>query len=101
MAPSRSSQLSTAAVAAVLLLAAVPVALAHGGDEMEAMPEQSGHDAHAHVAEPVDDIEYPPTYFAHGEHVGLMYAHIGLMAIAWILVLPLGVYNLSYSKADQ
>lgn len=34
--------------------------------------------------------EYPPTYFAHTEYVGLVYAHIVLMAISWVIVLPVG-----------
>ncbi|OIW26924.1 hypothetical protein CONLIGDRAFT_581735 [Coniochaeta ligniaria NRRL 30616] len=31
---------------------------------------------------------YPPTYFSHPEHQGLMYAHIAFMTVAWILLLP-------------
>lgn len=88
MAPSRAFRLSAAAV---LLLAALPAALAHGGEEMAHGEQmQGGDDSHAHVAEHTDQIEYPPTYFAHGEHGGLIYAHIALMVISWIIVLPVG-----------
>jgi hypothetical protein len=51
---------------------------------------QGGDDSHAHVVEHTDQMEYPPTYFAHGEHGGLMYAHIALMVISWVIVLPVG-----------
>ncbi|CAK7241353.1 MAG: hypothetical protein STHCBS139747_002814 [Sporothrix thermara] len=34
---------------------------------------------------------YKPTYFAHPEHAGLMYAHILLMILAWVFALPAAV----------
>ncbi|KAI1262013.1 hypothetical protein F5Y18DRAFT_419159 [Xylariaceae sp. FL1019] len=32
-----------------------------------------------------------PTYFAHSEHVAVIYAHIALMCLAWIFMLPIAV----------
>lgn len=40
---------------------------------------------------PPDDTEYPPTYFAHPEHRQLMFAHIALMTLAWVIFLPVGM----------
>lgn len=44
-------------------------------------------------------IEYPPTYFAHTEHAGLMYAHIVLMVMSWIVFLPVGMLDSPRSKS--
>ncbi|KAM0324544.1 hypothetical protein ACHAQA_007929 [Verticillium albo-atrum] len=40
-------------------------------------------------SEPPDP--YPPTYFGLADHGGVMYAHIALMILAWVIVLPLAV----------
>lgn len=65
--------------ASALVLGLLPTVLAHGGDET--------HEADA----PKADSEYPPSYFSHPEHVGVIYAHIALMIIAWVFVLPAAV----------
>ena len=31
------------------------------------------------------------SYFAHGAHTGSMIAHIGLMVLAWVVILPIGM----------
>ncbi|KAI1501549.1 hypothetical protein F5X99DRAFT_418457 [Biscogniauxia marginata] len=38
-----------------------------------------------------DPDSYPPTYFSHPEHAGVMYAHIALMVVSWVFVLPIAV----------
>ncbi|KAK8022628.1 hypothetical protein PG993_013395 [Apiospora rasikravindrae] len=70
------SLLATAAI-----LGALPAVLAHGDDEGE-------------MAAPQEDQKlesYPPTYFSHPEHQGVMYAHIILMVLGWVFVLPIAV----------
>lgn len=84
--------------AAVLLLSAVvlglsPATLAHGD---EGMDMGGGDDA------PKPDPEsYPPTYFTHPEHQGLMYAHIAFMTVAWVFLLPPGKCFLLQKRAFQ
>ncbi|UNI17308.1 hypothetical protein JDV02_003664 [Purpureocillium takamizusanense] len=46
--------------------------------------EAAGHEQSASQS-------YPPTYFAHPHYVGVIYAHIALMVIAWVFVLPIAV----------
>lgn len=70
-------------LAAAAVLGFVPTALAHG-DEMDM---DMGHGAEP--PKPGPD-SYPPTYFAHPEYTGVIYAHICLMAVAWVVVLPIG-----------
>lgn len=38
-----------------------------------------------------NDSKNPDTYFALTEHVGVMYAHIAVMTIAWVILLPVGM----------
>ncbi|RFU75511.1 hypothetical protein TARUN_6755 [Trichoderma arundinaceum] len=45
-----------------------------------------------------DDSEYPPNYFAHPEHRQVLYAHIALMTLAWVIFLPVAVF-LSLAKS--
>ena len=56
--------------------------------------DEPGH-AHEQSAA-VDDVQYPPTYFAHPDHSALIYAHIALMVLAWIFALPVGMYITYY-----
>jgi hypothetical protein len=37
-----------------------------------------------------DAQEYPPNYFSHPEYRGVLVAHIALMVLGWVFVLPLG-----------
>ncbi|KAJ9134727.1 Integral membrane protein [Pleurostoma richardsiae] len=52
-----------------------------------------------------DPDEYPPTYFAHPEHRGVIYTHITLMTLAWVLMLPvcvmLSIARSRYTLASQ
>ncbi|CAG9956121.1 unnamed protein product [Clonostachys rosea f. rosea IK726] len=74
----------TALVLAVA--AALPLVLAHGGDGGHGMHGNGSMEADM----PKDESEYPPTYFAHPEHRGLIVGHIALMTIGWVLILPVG-----------
>ncbi|KAK3348095.1 hypothetical protein B0H65DRAFT_165742 [Neurospora tetraspora] len=80
--------LAALAGAAVLGLL-VPTALAHGGGE-------GGHGGHGGMEmtdadKPRPEEEYPLTYFAHPDHKTAIYAHIALMVLAWVFMLPVGV----------
>ncbi|KAI1768418.1 hypothetical protein GGR53DRAFT_462386 [Hypoxylon sp. FL1150] len=81
-----------ASVASTLLLSLLlPAVLAHGGEEG---PHQDSHgDDHK------EDTKYPATYFALSEHAGVMYAHIAVMTIAWVVLLPVAVM-LSLAKSQ-
>ncbi|KAI9743291.1 MAG: hypothetical protein M1818_003137 [Claussenomyces sp. TS43310] len=70
----------------VLVLSLVSVASGHGSDaEMEMDHAKAAFNS-------TDPLNMgPPSYFRHDEHSGLMVAHIILMSIGWIFVLPLGV----------
>ena len=71
----------TIRLASALIALALPTVLAHGG----------GHEGVTGEADtPKDESEYPPTYFSLADHAGLMYAHIGLMTLAWVFILPVG-----------
>ncbi|KAL2751928.1 hypothetical protein ACRALDRAFT_2114916 [Sodiomyces alcalophilus JCM 7366] len=72
----------------------VPLALAdsghgHGGHADNPM----GGGAHAPAgndAKP-DPDSYPLSYFALADHAGIIYAHIAIMVIAWVFLLPVSV----------
>lgn len=78
--------LATAAVLGALL----PAVLAHGdegmsmGGDMDAAMDMSAQQPDT------DAQEYPPNYFGHTEHRGVLFAHIALMVLGWVVVLPLG-----------
>ncbi|KAI1435864.1 hypothetical protein GGR50DRAFT_686796 [Xylaria sp. CBS 124048] len=52
-----------------------------------------------------DPSSFPPTYFAHPEHVGAIYAHIAIMVIGWVFMLPtavmLSIARSRYTLASQ
>lgn len=82
------------------LLLQLPAAVAHGGDA-----GHGGHGGGNSTADmPKDESEYPPSYFAHPEHVGVIYAHITLMVLAWVFVLPVcklrTIVNASMTSPD-
>ncbi|KAJ3528847.1 hypothetical protein NM208_g10017 [Fusarium decemcellulare] len=68
-----------------LVLALLPVVLAHGDDH-----ERDGDMGHG-TDKPQDDSEYPDTYFSHPDHVSVIHAHIALMVLSWVFVLPVAV----------
>lgn len=77
MQPSRAT--TTAFVA--LLLGALPLIAAHGGEHMEAGQE---HEPNMIAG----TQEAVPNYFRHPHYAGWMYAHIALMVTSWVIVLP-------------
>lgn len=66
----------------------VPTVLGHGDDEAMDMDMGSGATFSGNAPQP--EAELVPSYFAHPEHRGILLAHIGLMVLAWVLILPLG-----------
>ena len=68
----------------LLLVGLAAVALAHGDEATEAMDMDSGEQ------QKPGPNSYPPTYFALRDHAGVMYAHIAIMVISWVFVLPTG-----------
>jgi hypothetical protein len=74
-------------LASVAVLGLVPAALAHGDEDMN-MDMAMG--ANSTADQPLPEDQYPPTYFALGEHTAAIYGHIGLMVIAWVFMLPVG-----------
>lgn len=72
-------------VVATTILGLFQVALAHGDDDMNMNLGMGSAD----LPKP-DPDSYPPTYFALIDHAGVIYAHIGIMVLAWVFVLPAG-----------
>lgn len=77
----------SATLVGVALLALLPLALAHG-DEMDM---DMNMDATAPVATSEASGDAPLNYFRLTEHSGLMLAHIVIMTISWVFVLPIGM----------
>jgi hypothetical protein len=70
---------------AALLLELLPRIAAHGDERMDM--NMSTSDA------PQPQIQkdgQPRSYWAFGEHVTLIYCHIALEILAWVVVLPVG-----------
>ncbi|KAL8375700.1 hypothetical protein RB595_007015 [Gaeumannomyces hyphopodioides] len=80
---------------AASLLTLVSTALAHGGGDgmrgrdME-MDMGQGH-GHGEAAARPGHVTYPESYFSHPELQGVLYAHIAVMVVAWVFVLPVAV----------
>ncbi|KAL7619961.1 hypothetical protein AAE478_010508 [Parahypoxylon ruwenzoriense] len=77
-------------LALVALVGALPAVLAHGHDDEGATNMDTDMDVSKEDPKP-DPDSYPPTYFSHTEHVAEIYAHIALMVISWIIMLPTAV----------
>lgn len=87
-------------LALLAIAGALPLVFAHGdedamdmgnGDDMGGHEETGGADA-----QPADS--YPQTYFAHPEHVTAIYAHIGIMVVGWVFMLPTGMGTTAIPK---
>ncbi|KAI0418156.1 hypothetical protein F5X98DRAFT_121314 [Xylaria grammica] len=82
-------------LALLAIAGALPAVLAHGGDEgamdMGDHGDMAGHGGMGGEDPKPDPDSYPPTYFAHPEHVTAIYAHIGIMVVGWVFVLPTAV----------
>ncbi|KAL4820675.1 hypothetical protein BDW67DRAFT_152967 [Aspergillus spinulosporus] len=78
------------AALAVLLLASIASALAHGDDhemDMDHMDMGASHE----TAQPETSDDSPISYFAYGQYTGWIVAHIALMVVAWCFVLPTAI----------
>ncbi|CUS08126.1 unnamed protein product [Tuber aestivum] len=53
--------------------------------------EHHHHGGHEGVAPAPGSLDTLPYYFAHPDHKGLLYGHIALMSIGWIIILPIAV----------
>ncbi|KAH8653317.1 hypothetical protein BX600DRAFT_74605 [Xylariales sp. PMI_506] len=79
-------------LATAVVLGSLPAVLAHS-DEGEMDMDMSAEESKP------DPDSYPPTYFAHAEHRGVVYAHIALMVLGWTVLLPIGVmFSLARSR---
>lgn len=77
------------ALAVAVLLGLASVAEAHGHDEDISMDMGEPTMSRPTIAQ-ASGSSKPQTYFQFGEHSGLIMAHILLMAISWVFVLPIG-----------
>lgn len=76
--------------AGLVLLGLVPLAGAHGQDGEGGMNMDMSMDMDMDVTSTVAAFA---SYFQHSEHSGLIFAHILLMTVGWIFVLPIGERN--------
>lgn len=76
--------------ASAVLLGLVSIAVAHGHDEDMNMKMGEPSIARPTITSGAN-VTIPETYFRYGEHSGLLAAHIFLMTIAWIFILPMGI----------
>jgi hypothetical protein len=77
----------------VVLLGIISSVVAHGDDEHGDM--NMGMDGMSTSRPTIatssnDTMAEPASYFQLKEHTGLMFAHILLMTIGWVFVLPIG-----------
>ncbi|KAL7271208.1 hypothetical protein RUND412_006045 [Rhizina undulata] len=93
------SQYTTGTIAKMLakrymtevLLCLVLATAVYAHDEHEHMSHESmehGHMDHSDAPAPTGSPDTDPSYFTYPHHKGLLYAHIALMSIGWIVVLP-------------
>lgn len=89
------------AALAVLLLASIASALAHGDDhemdmnmDMDHMDMGASHEN----AQPENGDDSPMSYFAYGQYTGWIVAHIALMVVAWCFVLPTGMASAPFAS---
>lgn len=76
-----------------LLWGLASVANAHGhakGGNMEMGGSEVSRPVLATATSYPETISDPQTYFQYGEHTGVMVAHIVLMTLAWVFILPIG-----------
>jgi hypothetical protein len=90
--PRISRQILT--LAGLVLLGLLPLASAHGDDEGDAAMNMDMGDSS--VERPTipsisnSTSSEPVSYFQYGGPTGLMVAHIALMTLGWVFVLPVG-----------
>jgi hypothetical protein len=80
-------------LAGVVLLGFISSAVAQGHDETEDMNTDMGGMSSPRPTVPTASggaMAEPASYFQLKEHTRLMFAHILLMTIGWVFVLPIG-----------
>ncbi|KAJ5630936.1 uncharacterized protein N7484_011036 [Penicillium longicatenatum] len=88
---------TTRAAFAVVFLASLATALAHGDDEMDMNMDMemgmhpSATTATATATPSASGANDPMSYFAYGKHSSSIIAHIALMVLGWCFVLPAAV----------
>lgn len=78
---------------AAALLELLPLAVAHGEGSHgpDSKPVMAEAPSRPVVSDGIDEAAMEPqSYFALSDHSGVMYAHIFLMILAWVVVLPVG-----------
>jgi hypothetical protein len=78
-----SKRIALTIAAAALLLELVPLVAAHGDEHMNM-------DAHEASQLQTEEEGRPKSYWSLSEHATLIYWHIALEILAWIVVLPVG-----------
>ena len=80
-------------LAGFVLLGFISSAVAHGHEETGDMNMDMGGMSSTRPTVPTaagGAMAEPASYFQLKEHTGLMFAHIFLMTIGWVFVLPIG-----------
>lgn len=99
MAPILQKVLPQAPITILYLLAlATTTALAHGDESGEIFGHGhvSTYASMVHEITATNKTQYAETYFAHTGHVATIYAHIILMVLAWVFVLPIGKISVHF-----
>lgn len=78
------------ALAAAVVGLLLPMALAHGGDEGMNMTMDMANGLPVAIDQSAPEPEQPASYFRHPEQRSLLIAHIALMVLGWVFVLPIG-----------
>jgi hypothetical protein len=82
-------RVSSLVLSCTLLVA--PLVLAHGDEApTPATVIAAEHGAHAGMEMEMDAAPAVPSYFGHAHYASAVYAHIFLMVLAWVVVLPPG-----------
>jgi hypothetical protein len=80
----------TVTSACILLLELLPLAIAHGHGDGDMAMEMGESSNSRPTIPPQAAMDGPQSYFQYGDRSGLMLAHIVLMTLAWVFVLPIG-----------
>ena len=75
---------------AALLLELLPLVAAHGDEHNAEAMDMSAHDATNSQSQ---DDGLPRSYWSLTEYATLMYWHIALEIVAWMVILPVGKHS--------
>lgn len=76
--------------AAALLLQLLPLVAAHGDEHHNEAMDMSTHNVQAPAPAPEPQGSGHQSYWSLSEYAMLMYWHIALEVLAWVVVLPVG-----------